>query len=378
MNDPRQNLPSASGIFRLAQCPGSHKLCAGLPDAPTAESEFGTRVHAFLAGKLDPTDFSQDLTMEESDIAEACQYIETRVVAEWKARNSIPEENTGILTVRDSERWWLEIDGEKACSGVADAVYLYERNALILDYKTFAGSHGEAVENLQLRALAVLAVQKFGWLKSVDVAIIQPLKTHTPMVCRYDVDGLIQAQKELLGILNAANSPSAPLHAGEHCRYCRAASICPEVHKEVETLSALTINGNGLTVSNEDMARLLSKCGPASKMIASIKAECFRRAEADPETWRAYGYEIREGVGKRAVDDVATVGERLNAKGVEWPKITAACSITIGKVEELTRAATGEKGMGLKKETDAILDGCCAVKKAKPSLKKIGQSEDDE
>ncbi len=377
MSDDRQGLPSASNIHRLAACPGSHRMCAGLPNTPTVESEFGTRVHAYLAGKVyaDPLGMSP----EELEIAESCQEIEARVVAEWKARNQIPEgDGPAIQIVRDSERWWLELGGEKACSGVTDVAYLWGRHALILDYKALPGVHGEAVENLQLRCLAVLAMEKFGWLVSADVAIIQPLKTHTPMVCHYDVDGLIHAQKELHSILEAVNAPNAPLHAGDHCKYCRAASICPEVRKEVETLSALTIHENGLTVPDEDMARLLGKCGTASKMIASIKAECFRRAEADPEGWRSMGFEIREGVGKRTVENVSTVGERLNAAGASWQDISAECSITIKFVETLARKATGLKGMALKKAADAILEGCCAVKKAKPSLKKIGAQEDDE
>lgn len=349
-------------------------MCAGIPDKPTADSDFGTRVHAFLARELD----YDDLTPAEADIAESCEKIEAEVVKQWRLRNQIPDDAV-IRVERDSERMWLEIQGEKQCSGLADVIHTWMRHALVLDFKTLPGDHKEAPDNLQLRCLAVLAGQRaMGWLVSCDVAIIQPLVTHTPMVCHYGVDDLIAAQKELRDILSAANAPDAPLVPGDQCKFCRANAICPAVHKEVETLSALTINASGLTVPDEDMARLLGKCGAATKMIASIKAECFRRAEADPATWRACGFEIREGAGKRAVEDIATVSERLNARGVDWPKITAACAITIGNVEALTRAATGEKGMGLKKTVDTILDGCVAIKKPKPSLKKIGTQEDDE
>lgn len=372
MSDDRQNLPSASGIARLQACPGSLRMTRGLPDRPTEDSDFGTRVHAFLARELD----WDDLAPAEADIAESCQAIEETVVKQWRLRCEIPDD-AHVETFRDNKRLWLERDGEKLCSGLADVIHRWGRVACIIDYKTLPGDHKDSMDNLQLRCLAVLASSELGWLASVDVCIIQPLVTHTPTICHYGTDDLIAAQKELLGILDAANKPDAPLVPGDQCKFCRANAICPAVHKEVETLSALTINAGGLTVPDEDMARLLGKCGSASKMIASIKAECFRRAEADPATWRSYGYEIREGAGRRSVENVAEVSERLNARGASWQDITAACSITIGDVEALTRKATGLKGMKLKDEAMHILDGCVSVKKSKPSLKRIGQEDEE-
>lgn len=377
MIDERQGLPSASNIHRLAACPGSQRMCAGIPDKPTADSDFGNHVHEFLAGKLDPTDFSQDLTPEELDIAEACQAIEGRIVNEWRARHGI-QDNAAVAITRDSERLWLEIYGQKECSGVADTIYSWECHALVIDYKTLPGDHKDSTDNLQLRCLAVLANRRSDYkLESVDVAIIQPLKTHNPTVCHYDQSALHQATNELVLILEVAKQPDAPLNPGDHCKYCRAASICPAVHKEVETLSALTINASGLTVSDEDMARLRGKTGAAKKMIAAIEAEAFKRAQADPETWRKYGYEIKEGAGKRSVENVAMVGERLNSLGASWTDISGECSITIKSVETLTRSATGEKGMGLKRKVEEVLEGCIETRTAKPSLKRI-TGEDEE
>lgn len=354
-------------------------MCRGIPDRPTADSDFGTRVHEFLAGKIDAI----ELTHEMLDIAESCQSIEAKVVKQWRARCEVFEEceipDGGIRVSRDCERLWLEIHGEKRCSGVADVIHSWGRHALVVDFKTLTGDHKDSTDNLQLRCLAILANRNFDYrLKSVDVAIVQPLVTHTPTVTHYDGPALHAAMEELVGILNASEKPDAPLVAGDQCRFCRAAAICPAVRKEVETLAVTTINATGLTVSDSELATLLGRCGAARKMIESVKAECFRRAEADPETWRAMGYEIREGAGKRAVEDIATVSDRLNAMGVPWQKITGACSITLKALEPLVREATKEKGMGLKKKVGALLEDCVAIKKSKPSLKKIGVEDDEE
>ena len=197
-------------------------------------------------------------------------------------------------------------------------------------------------------------------------------------LCRYTREDLSYARAELFRTLAAANAPDAPRHAGDHCRYCKAAPTCPAVHREIETLATLTIQEPGLTVSDEQIASLLNLCGPAQKMIGSIRAEAFRRAEADPAGWRAMGFEIAAGKGRRTVDDVATVCERLHAAGASWQDITRACSVPLKNVEALARDATGAKGMALKTEVKGILAGCVETKTGKPTLKRIGATEDED
>ncbi len=374
--DPRKGLPSASSLHRIAACPGSVRLSRGIPDRPTADSDFGTRIHAALAGTLDP----KELSHEEEDIYDACQTIEARLVKQWRLRHAIPDD-AEVKVTRDSERLWLTRHGEPIFSGVADVIYRYDDCAAVFDYKTLPGDHADSDENLQLRSLACLVDENAGFrLGSADVAIIQPLKTWTPEVCSYDLDALKFSHAELHTILDRAEDRDAALKTGTHCGFCRAASICPAVHKEVTTMSQLTIQQeSGIALPDEDLAALGERLAPARKMIESIKAEIRRRVEADPERWRKeFGWEMKEGVGKRAVTDIATVADRLEAKGASMTDITKACSITMKNVETLVRAATGAKGIGLKAECDALLEGCITVKTSAPSLKRIGAGDDDD
>jgi hypothetical protein len=374
MNDERQGLPSASILHRLAACPGSWTLCKGLPETESSpEAEFGTVVHAYLAGNMR----EEDLTPEENDMALSCLQIEERLVADWRGRLQIPATDLVECRRKDGRLWLYQDNGDKYFSGETDTVYIWNRHALVLDYKTGRGEQAEASDNLQLRAYAVLVVNNHGWMKTVEVGIIQPLVTHSPTLCRYGVDELIAAQKELLYILSAATSQHAELETGDHCKYCRAQAICPKVKEEVQRFSALTINASGLTIPDEDMAALRARCGAAKKMIGAIEAECFRRAEANPEKWRELGWEIREGSGRRAVEDVTTVSERLNAAGASWQEIAGECTITITSVETLTRKAMGLKGKAVKDAANRILDGCTTTKTAKPSLKRIGSIDEE-
>lgn len=369
----RGSIPSASYIGRLIQCPGSWAACRGLADNSSPAAEFGTRVHAALAGTLTPS----ALTPEEEETFDACRKIEEKLVKQWTLRHAIPE-GSPIHTFRDNKRLWLEVDGQKECSGLADVIHIAGVHALVLDYKCFASDQADASSNAQLRCLAVLVKENFPDVEDVDCSLIQPMVTYSPEVCSYDLESLFLAKHELLQILEAVKQPDAPLHVGPHCRYCRAASACPEVHREVTTMSALTIHATGLTVSDQELSELRAKCGYATKMIESIKAECFRRAQADPDTWKSLGWEIHEGSGKRQVSDIATVSERLHALGAPWERITASCSITLKELSPLVREATKLKGMKLKAKVDEVLQDCTDIKKAKASLKRIGEPEDEE
>jgi hypothetical protein len=373
MNDPRLGLPSASSTARLAACPRSFQMERGLPDNSTTDSERGTRIHAAYAGE------PVTLEPEEHDLLESIQRLEFAALGQWAAMIEAKQDEWAVKEMREWRMWLLNSQGDKLFSGQADVVHVVGRDALVLDAKTGRGDVPKADENLQLRALAVLLHEQFPGLQTVTVGIIAPLVSGQVMLCQYDKGSLEMAKAELLKILSAATSQHAELNAGDHCKYCKAASQCPAVHKEVETLSALTIHQTGLSICDEDIAHLRDKCGPAKKMIAAIEAEAFRRAQADPEGWRSkFGYEIKEGAGKRAVQDVGMVTERLYALGADWPTITKACGITIKSVQAIARAATGAKGKGLNAKVDEVLSGAVFVKKSKPSLCKVGESVEEE
>ena len=228
--DPRRGLPSASGMHRLAACHGSHMAQQGLPDTGDAASSSGTAIHAVLAGQA-PMD---SLTPEQQDIAAACLRIEQAVTEQWMERHRINPAT--VATVRDSRRMWLYDKGQKVASGLADVIAYSGHFGLVMDFKTMSGDHGTAADNMQLRALAVMASNTYD-LAKIDVAIIQPLVTWTPEVCSYDWPALMRAEEELLAIVAAANAPDAPRNAGAHCGYCRASATCPAVHREIETMA---------------------------------------------------------------------------------------------------------------------------------------------
>jgi hypothetical protein len=363
--DERQGLPSASSIHRLAACPGSWRLEKGQPDTVSAESESGTRIHAWLAGE------DVSLTPEESELAEACVSQAERIIDCWSEGM--------IYDTHHERRLWLEVSpGIRVMSGQADLIAVAGRRGIILDYKTGRGEVQDPTDNLQLRALAVLASLNLS-LTEITVAIIQPLATSAPKLCKYTVQDLSFAHLELLRLIVESQKPDAPLIPGDRqCKYCKATLICPARRQQLDQLALTTIHETGLTVSNQDLVALLDKCGPAAKLIGQIKAEAFRRAEEDPEAWRELGFEIQTPKGRNEISDIATVTNRLNEMGVPWPEITAKCKLPKTAVKDLLRPVVKGKDITLKDAEWKVLKGAMEQKAGKPKLCRIGAAEEDE
>jgi hypothetical protein len=135
----------------------------------------GTRIHAALAGER------VQLNDDENRIADLCSEHEARLVIDTFGP-------VVMSPVREERLWGYDHRLQRTFSGKPDAVYVHEGRALLIDYKTGRGSVEHASENLQLRALAVLAAEKWE-VHDVTVAIIQPMAGH-PTMARYRANDL--------------------------------------------------------------------------------------------------------------------------------------------------------------------------------------------
>lgn len=168
MNDPRKGKPSASGVERLALCPGSWNLESKLPPEPESDdAAAGTRIHDALAGSIDP----KTLGVDEFDTYSRILDMEKEALAIWKS--TLPEDGDPIV-VRE-ERLWMESEsGEPLFSGQFDVCFMIGKEALLLDAKSGRGEVQSSEGNFQLMALASLIGERFPHIEAVTVAILAP------------------------------------------------------------------------------------------------------------------------------------------------------------------------------------------------------------
>lgn len=274
--DERNGLPSASGLERIALCPGSWRLESQCPrDEGGEDAASGTRIHAWLAGE------QVELSEDEASIAEKCREQASSLIA------------AGSTKSIEQRLWYADKSGSRLYSGQADIIARIGDSALIVDYKTGRGAVAASPENIQLRALAVLVKHNFPDVQHVAVAIIQPLARKEPVVCEYGPEELKEAEKQILAILEAAKNEDAELVPSEAaCKYCRAKTICPALRESL-TVPVVAANGDAKEVmqasakaiTGADLGNLIATKVPLARMLCdALEKEAFARLVANPDS----------------------------------------------------------------------------------------------
>ena len=246
-------------------------------------------------------------------------------------------------------------------SGEPDALFITGTSGLVLDYKTGRGDVWEASVNLQLRALAVLAVENYS-LTEITVAIIQPL-AGKPTIARYTFSDLLVAVAEVSEVMARIKEPNQPRTPSEDaCKYCRAKAICPEAQQAV---AVIVSTQESAIIDPQELGRFLELAPVALKVIEARKdqAKSFIEAGGVIPGWKLKPGSLVEKITKPEV-----VWERCERLGMPSEGFMSLLKITKGALKTAIGSVTMEKGKGLAATVDSILEGCTEETQNAPSL----------
>jgi hypothetical protein len=367
MNDPRQGLPSASGLHRLVNCPGSFRaakeaIAAGMaPPDDSEDAASGTRIHRWLETETDE-DWAA-LSYDEQRTATLCQSQASRIIADFSKRRGWADRDIrerryaitafGVTGDISGPLPWIG-------SGQADRIVKSGDHMLILDYKTGRGDVTPADANDQLRGLAPL-VSHFR-PESVEVAIIAPLSGQ-PTTAVFSAESLKVAKAWL--VHQWLNAPEATeTAAGAWCQYCPARLICRTyAAHNAQTLAPLTQDGLPPDKIKEALfarayetdTATLAEMGERVRMLewgaAAIKAAIRRRLEDGglaADELREAGWDLVETPGKREITDPDKAAVLLapllaGAEGGANAALMRAASLSAPRIEEEIHKASGKK-----------------------------------
>lgn len=362
MSDERLSLPSASSRARDSRCHGALNFIRALrasgvvlDDGNKPWTESGTRIHAASTGEEIDLEHDETLSLET---------VQSRL-ARLREALGVPNDAEEIV----ERRFWLRDGLKRIASGQPDRIWRFDRVSIIPDIKTGWAQTEPEDTNLQFRSYAVLE-----WLNGIDrqEVIVATINAHgaKPMPVKYDVAALMQAEDEWRAEIAACNQPDAPRVAGPvQCKYCPAKIHCDKAQAIVPQVASLTIHEQGLTVTNEQIAELLDRCGLAKRMIGEIEAEAKRRLTENPESLP--GWTLAPGRVAHPITALRTVLKRCIAHGITAEAFTEKASMTKTNLTELLGDALGIKGKALKAIIDEVLEGATADKPAAASLKRI-------
>lgn len=347
----RGNLPSASGLDRVLNCPGSVAAERELP--PMKEESYtteGTDIHAALETG-DPSKLSGD----SLQICEKLLHLADEAVRIWHEENKLDETKT---LVGKEERFWIHDRRtlNPLASAKLDRCYVNFAHAeekprgsgewfqngrgLIIDYKSGFLDAPPAYINAQLRTQAVALWHEYPELQHVRVAIAHSRFKTTFDFCDYALSDLQAAEQEIVTGLWKSAQPNASRAAGTWCRYCKAQANC----REAAAYALLPVSMMPIQPPFKDVSVMVSQLSVSDlgkihsrKAIAEriFKAVAERLKSLPADDLASIGYALKTNNPTRDFPDVKQLFQLLSeAKFATSDEFLSWCSVRIGDMED--------------------------------------------
>ena len=239
------NIVGGSTAKRVMNCPGTVALVQKMPPQPSNKyADEGTLLHNVIAELVmsdkHPEDF---LHTKYNDQILTLELIDNKLVPALAA-----------LDVIDPNKE-MEIEAETRVGfgdllpdvfGSTDLIGRIGKRAVVLDWKFGDGVAVEVEENPQLMFYAAAAMRTeetkwaFDGVEEIEMVIVQP-----PQVKRWVTTParIAKFEKDLIKAVKLAQQPNAELKIGDHCRWCAAKPICPQMTGAVDRALKTSIDG---------------------------------------------------------------------------------------------------------------------------------------
>ena len=258
---------SPSGLERGMNCPGSVLLEDTMPKTTSVYAEEGTEAHelaeSILTGKVYPPHTPE--MMEYVSVYTEFVLDETEEGDEFIVENRLDLTHLAqdMFGTLDFGRWRPKT-----------------RELLIVDLKYGAGKSVSAVRNLQLMAYASGLARYFDVVPdTIRVVIIMPRMDNPIRQWTFDSIDLFDFEQDVIKAAGIAFGESPPFKAGEWCRWCRAASICPDRIDKAREVALSEFASAPHHVPPDELGDVLAL---ARRMIAWAKSvEDYAEAEAE-------------------------------------------------------------------------------------------------
>lgn len=291
----------ASSMYRWSACPGSVRVSKGIRSASSVYAQEGTAAHAL------GTVYLADWKMHGN---------RARPMAEYVGRILNSGDFPGADSIVPIEEDMLEAVKVYTDHIAALLASVQPGEMHVVDYKHGAGIPVEVTDNPQLRyyglgALVTVPVSDgkqlllehrfdlssvypgcFGTADAVVVGaghpskitlhIVQPRCNHADGPIRQetlDAVDLLDFRADLVNFAKATENENAVLLAGDHCRFCPGAAVCPELHKKATEVAKLEFSA-ALPYDPATLRTALDSRDILKAWLKALDEFAYREAEA--------------------------------------------------------------------------------------------------
>ncbi len=344
MSDSGHAYLSCSGAHRWMACPGSPHLEAQFPRQDSVYAIEGTTAHTLLetALLLGETQVEACTALVEGADAEMAEHLQP--VLDWILIQMAERPGAELFTELKVRPGRL-IDRDDLW-GTADVLILDPERAEIVvgDLKYGAGHAVEADGNVQLRLYALGAVGLAPHAERITTAILQPRAIHAVGPVRTETltrEELLAFAETIKAAAQATDEDAAPLAAGDHCTFCRAAggcSVLADLSLSVAREAFRAVEG---PLSPERVGELLRQAGMVRSWLKALEGHALRLAR---EGTPVPGFKLANRRGHRAWINPEAALEQLTATyDVGADLLAVRTLVSPAQAEKAIKAATKKK-----------------------------------
>jgi hypothetical protein len=326
------NIVGGSTAKRVINCPGSVALVQKMP--PQSSNKYadeGTLLHNVIA----------DIVMTDNPPEHylGAKY-EDQVLTQELIDNKLKVAMAALDEIDPTKE--MEIEAETRVGfgdllpgvfGSTDLIGRIRNRAIVLDWKFGDGVAVEVEENPQLMfyAAASMRTEQAKWafegVDEIECVIVQP-----PQVKRWVTTPkrIAEFELQLVQAVKLAQKPDAELKTGDHCRWCAAKPICPQMTGAVDRalktqIEAIDAPALGAYLANADMLE---------DWIKDLRALAHQMLDSGASV---PGYKLVAKRGTRQWTDEKDVVHWLDGIGLENNEIYSKELLSPAQIEKVLK-----------------------------------------
>jgi hypothetical protein len=271
------NIVGGSTAKRVINCPASVKLVQQMPPKPSSEhADRGTLLHNVIAELLEfDKKPEQCIGAQYKTQILTQELIDEKIIPALEALNEIDPDKTMEYMVETRVGFG---DYLPNVFGSTDLLGRRGRRAIVLDWKFGDGVLVDVEDNAQLLFYAAAAMRTpacqwvFEGVEEIECVIVQP-----PAIRRWVTtpERVKQFEVELAKAVRESSSPEASMQTGDHCRWCAAKPICPQMNGEVDRALKMQL----ANLPAEQIAMQLQQADMLEDYIKDLRALAFQMLE---------------------------------------------------------------------------------------------------
>lgn len=242
--------------------------------------------------------------------------------------------------------------------GTGDCIIIGGNTLRVIDFKYGKGVPVSAEDNPQMKFYAIGAFLEYSFLYPIEKVIMTIVQPRLDSISEYEltVEELLAWGESIKPLAQKAFAGEGEFVSGDHCRFCRAKSLC-RARAEFNTTLEEFHQMKPPLITNEEVGQILVRAQNLAKWAKDLEeyalSECVRGGEIP-------GWKAVEGRGSRQYVDQDTAFKALVAGGIQEAMLYERKPLTVPAVEKL---------LG-KKQYKELLDeaGHVKVEPGKPTL----------